>query len=258
MRLKTLRLLIREMIETNSSPTISSVIGKGIVVACYTDSDFAGKAVAAVVSKMGMNVDRDESRNPKGWWTGNVPQGHAFAVLVNPADMSVVRCDFGQESCDYTALDSTQQKIAVWLAKTGVPFMSSTKVTVKSLGNLAKDARLSNLREMIVSNEPRTKEMIAVKNVDYSKCLNAAGANGSCRPYNLIPITSEVLTIMTLVPGFSSIVPYLRVSDNCGSYVARIVSSGAGAQINLESMKVSPGLIVQGISQAIPDRSIKI
>jgi hypothetical protein len=111
---------------------------------------------------------------------------------------------------------------------------------------------------MIVSNEPRTKEMIAVKNVDYSKCLNAAGANGSCRPYNLIPITSEVLTIMTLVPGFSSIVPYLRVSDNCGSYVARIVSSGAGAQINLESMKVSPGLIVQGISQAIPDRSIKI
>lgn len=254
--------------QDKSNQKIVDIIGKGIAVACYTDADFIGKTIARAVRALGISVEKDSSNNPKDWITNSLPQGHAYIVLVDPISLDVTRCDFGTDPCEDSENIDLIKKFRIWMAKTGIPFISLCKVSVRKIGNIDKNANLQDLKRIIADDDVKTYKSkrlvksIALLDFDTKQGMVEAGRDGQCRLYNLIP-TASILQAVLIQQGVptaiaASIATHTDLYDNCGSYVAKIISRGTGLPTDIASFAALPAMIIETIENIPGINSITI
>jgi len=224
-------------------------------IVCYSDSDFAGKAATAVISKFGGKVERDENRNPKGWWTGKIPQGHAWLILVRK-DGSTCVCEFGSESCDYKDSKDIIDDAMIYLAKAGVPFVSKTKIRNQWLSDIKEDKLTEAVVDDLVKqslkvNRTINKKVYKIKSFDAA--YKTAGTDGECRLYNLLPFDIIPSTIKTAMRAVGYSLESLRF-HNCGSYVANVLAEGTGTVALADTVDIAtlPGSIIEIFDNYLP------
>jgi len=224
-------------------------------IVCYSDSDFAGKAAAALLSKAGAEIELDDNRNPKGWLTGKIPQGHAWLVLVNKNGSTCV-CEFGSESCDYSDTDDIIDTAMIFLAKNGIPFCSKTKIRNRFMSDIKGDKLTVDIvdklvKESLTTNRSVNKKVYKINSFD--KAYRAAGTDGECRPYNLLPFDLIPALVKNAARAAGYSLESLRF-NNCGSYVANVLGEGIGMSKLADSVDIAtmPGLIIEIFDTHIP------
>ena len=249
---------------------IDASSGRSIAVICYTNSDFFGKGIAALLSKVGMDVERDpESGNPSGWITNYIPQGHAWILLVNPANGDVIKCDFGSRSCDVTGLESTLAAISIELGKQGIPILAANKIGIRVEGRLAQitdgNVNLSELKRIMSSGSHAIEDYLIVKGVNYRAARRKAGTDGECKPYNLMPVNTSLINRLGQfgIPEWilEKIKAWSVEWENCGSYTLEVLGAGLGnlpGPDDLIQAAMLPGAMIQLAKKFIPEDDILV
>jgi len=266
---ENLRLLIRKSIlmEEEGILHINKKKGLGMAVVCYSDTDFFGKGIALLLSQVGYNVKKEKvSGNPKGWWSGYVPQGHAWILLVDPSSGDVIKCNFGSRSCNVGNIKSKFAKLAIWLGKKGIPILSANKVEISKIGTLSdvsdEKASSEEIKKIIQSDRSRVTNYFIVKGVNYSRARQAAGKNGECRPYNLIPFSTRLGSYLKskLPSPIVSQIALLSASwENCGSYTLDVLSVGLGFGVSTSQYLQAatlPGTMIEMAKALIPKENM--
>lgn len=226
-------------------------------IVCYSDSDFAGKAAAAVLSKAGADIERDEHRNPKGWWTGKIPQGHSWMILVRKDGATCV-CEFGSKSCEYSDSEDIIDTMMIFLAKNGIPFCSKTKIRNRFMSDVKGDKLTVDIvdklvKESLVINRSINKKVYKINSFD--KAYRAAGTDGECRLYNLLPFDLIPAFVKTAARTAGYSLESLRF-HNCGSFVANVLAEGTGMTELADSVDIvtMPGLIIETFDKLLPNK----
>ena len=254
--MKTTRRQLKKIIE-NFLFEKQDQLKSNYAIVCYSDSDFAGKAGAALLNKLGVEVEKDESRNPKGWWTNKIPQGHAWVILVSKDGKSFV-CEFGSEACEYKINDDKIDKTMTWLAKKGIPFFSKTKIRKQRLSNVQGNKLTVSIVDSLVKESlkmARSDNRKVYKVSSFNKGLNAAGTNGACMPYNLIPFDFLPSSIKSISSAAGYSIEDFKF-NNCGSYVSSVLGASIGFSSVSDAVDAAtlPGAILEIFDKIIPDK----
>lgn len=256
--------------DTGGPSHLDATSGRSIAIICYTNSDFFGKGVAALLSKVGVDVQRDpESGNPSGWITNYIPQGHAWILLVNPANGDVIKCNFGSRSCDVTGLESTLEAISIALGKKGIPILAANKIEITVEGRLTQIAdgnvSLPELKRIMNAGSHTIEEYLIVKGVNYRAARRKAGTNGECKPYNLMPVNTSLINRLGQFGLPASWLEKIKAWsvewENCGSYTLEVLGAGLGnlpGPDDLIQAAMLPGAMIQVAKKFIPEGDILV
>jgi hypothetical protein len=247
------KLIERFLFENDNQNKLKS----SYAIVCYSNSDYAGKAASAVVNKFGGKVEKDDYNNPKDWWTNEIPQGHAWMILINKNGNTCV-CEFGSESCDYKDSKDVIDDAMIYLAKAGVPLVSKTKIRNQWLEDVKGDKLTTDIvgnliKQSLKVNRSVNKKVYKINSFD--KAYKAAGTDGECRLYNLIPFDVIPGFVKTAARAAGYSLESLRF-HNCGSYVANVLAEATGTVSISDAVDIStfPGTILEIFDDNIPSK----